>query len=277
MKHEFVFLTTSHNQFSQVRDLYSQLREKIDREFSMVCVESASGGDYSWLPSCGFHLLKTHHESFWAESNALGLDFVFSNFGDSHFHLIMINCDVRLSDWKILCGLETGLYTFYTVSAGHIGRSGYSFANRFIASHRHSRLGQKYDSRMSVDSVDIVPTRLVFISACKLNRIQKIRPRYKRLPHYGSDYVFTFEVGRLLGELWVILPWACILEDVSTTGSKSSNGSLLVRSRLFFDKRSVFRLRDRFWYAYYVSDGNPFYIVASLFKLVVQVYAKTSR
>ena len=221
MSEKLIFLTTSHNQQEQVNALHDCLSVVFSSEFHLICVESGEV-DESRIPEFRFTLVRTHSESFWAESNARGLDFIFSNFPTPHFHLVILNCDVRLSDWNVLTQVSHGIHSFFTVRDGIIERSGYSISNWFLGIHRYSRLGERYTECGVDDEVEIVPTRLILVCSTEVEKIRGIRPRYRRLPHYGADFVFTHEISCVLGAKWRLSPKAYLVETLPLQAQKQA-------------------------------------------------------
>jgi len=271
-----IFLTTSHNQSRQVSDLFYQIQNNYNDIVSFIVVESGESVFESKLINHPkFIVLKTDYSSFWAKSNAIGLEYIYSTYAKVIFDLIILNCDVRLNEWVGLHD-ENRLLTYYTVNNGIVIRSGYTISNWLLGQHYYPFLGENF-KRTSNSQVDIVPTRFIFIPRHILRTIWGIIPIFNRLPHYSSDFEFTYRIGKLSGKRWCIDTNTSIAEDYSTTGIKSVSGGFIKRITLLFQKKSVYNIKDRFWYSYLLTNDKMFitrmsYISSSIMKLIIQVF-----
>lgn len=269
-----IFLTTSHNQVSQVSDLFSEIQQNYDDLLKFIIVESGNGNHNKVIREEKVELIKTDSDSFWAKSNAIGLNYIYSNFEDDTFDLIILNCDVRLNEWVRLEN-NFKLRTFYTVDKGIIARSGFCVTNWLAARHKYPFLEKPYDEALT-SQVDIVPTRFIFISGSVLKTIWGMIPNYTKLPHYTSDLEFTYRISKYCNEKWLVDKTTFIEEDYTTSGIKNVSGSISERLKVISQRKSVYNIRDRFWYSYLLTKNKTLiikmgYISSSIMKLFIQV------
>lgn len=271
-----IFLTTSHNQINQVRNLYYQVKNNYDDLLKFIVVESGNGVyEKKLLTDENFKVLKADSDSFWAKSNAIGLKYIFTNYKAETIDLVILNCDIRLNKWvKFESGNE--LKTYFTVNNGTVTRSGYRITNWFFAKHQYPFIGKPF-SEANIVNVDIVPTRFIFIPNNILKSVWGILPNYRKLPHYISDLEFTFRISESCKKKWVIDTSTFIEEDYSTTGTKIICGSIIERFKFLNQKKSVFNIYDRFWYSYLLTRNKPLsvrigYLNSSILKLLIQVF-----
>jgi hypothetical protein len=271
-----IFLTTSHNQHNQVISLYKELRENYVDLYKFIIVESGveTFYDKKIKDNNDFILIKTNENSFWAESNSSGLKYIYSTFLEINFDLIIMNCDVKLNSWIKLSNINSPT-TFYSVLGNKVGRSGYDIQNFLTAKHLFPYLQCDIGNSKSC-YVDIVPTRFIYIPRNILKKIWGQTPNYSKLPHYSSDYEFTYRIKKIIHDKWQISNETFIEEDVSTTGDKVSYGKVVQRLSLLFKRRSVFNIKDRFWYALLITKDENLvirlsYILSSIIKLFLQL------
>ena len=234
---ENVFLTTSHNQNKQLLRLIKSISPIYAENSKLIIVES---GTNELIDNDFIKILEVDEDSFWGKSTAHGLDYIYKTF--KNINLIILNCDVQLENWhkiKSLCEPST----FYTVKNGMITRSGYKIFNKALAIHKYPYLNQKFDQAKE-SSVDIIPTRLLFVPKKDYSLIKGIKPNFIKLPHYGSDFIFTYDLKNKLGRLLKISTLTFIIEDESTTGIKSKN-SLIQRIQSINNIKSIYRFQDR--------------------------------
>lgn len=271
-----IFLTTSHNQINQVADLYHQLKKNYEDLIIFVVVESGESiYEHKLLNDKKFHVIKTESNSFWGQSNAIGLKHIYAEYQDITFDLIILNCDVRLNKWINLKS-RNELITYFTVNNGTVTRSGYCISNWFIAEHEYPFLGKPFIEATNAH-VDIVPTRFIFIPNNILKTVWGIIPNYKKLPHYTSDLEFTYRIGESSKKKWLIDISTFIEEDYSTTGTKNISGSIKQRLKVLHQRKSIYNIRDRFWYSYLITTNKSLitrigYITSSISKLMIQVF-----
>lgn len=270
-----VFLSTSYNQKDQIERLYKLLSSNFEN-FIFVVVESGEAKYYNFSKiNNNIEILYTDSSSFWGKSISIGLNSIYSTLEGSNFDLIILNCDVVLNDWKVINRIEEPK-TFYTVQDNLVARSGYNIADWYRAAHEYPFNGCNF-SEVEKEYVDIVPTRLICIPNYLVKKIKGVIPNYKKLPHYASDFEFTYRIRNILNIKWLIDDSAYIIEDKSTTGVKNASGSFKKRLKLFFNKKSVFNIKDRFWYSFLISKNQTCgkrigYIISSISKLIVQLY-----
>lgn len=273
-----VFVTTSHNQKPQVVKLLEALEKTVKGVFAFICVESSSEVDYADLKGMEqVHVVRVPSNFFWAAATQRGIDYFFHDLQASAHKLVIMNCDVQLSSWDVLNQDLPGLHSFFSSVNGVITRSGFLIQNSLLAKHHYPCLGKAVSQVSANCHVQCVPTRCVVIDRECFRWLERTRIRCERLPHYGADYVFTYELGRACSCLWELSASSLILEDTSTTGIKFPSGGLVARFSLFFNRKSTFNLFDRYWYAIYVGRGNVFYVIASIVKCFMQVLRREER
>lgn len=271
-----IFLTTSHNQFNQVQSLFNQIKINYDDLFKFIVVESGDEIDkYQLISDEEFIFINTNAESFWAESNSAGLNYIYKNYADVAFDLIILNCDIVLNEWVSLENVDE-LITFYTVDKGRVMRSGYNISNWFIAKHEYPFLNRSISEALA-KQVDIVPTRFIFIPNRILNTVWGIIPNFTKLPHYISDLEFTYRLGKLSSEKWTIKNNTFIEEDYSTTGVKNITGNVIERFKVLKKRKSIYNFKDRFWYSYLITKDKSLFVktgycTSSILKLLIQVF-----
>lgn len=270
-----IFLTTSHNQVKQVSELFFEIQKNYVDFSKFVIVESGNGNHQKIVQNEKVELIKTESNSFWAKSNSIGLEHIYLNHKEDIFDLIIVNCDVRLNKW-ISLNEENRLLTFYTNNNGIIKRSGYSISNWLLAKHDYPYLELPF-AEVSNTQVDVVPTRFIYIPYNILSLIWGILPNYIKLPHYSSDLEFTYRIRKLSGKKWHIVKNTYIEEDYTTTGTKRVSGNIIERIRLMYQRKSIYNIKDRFWYSYLITDKKSLvekagYISSSILKLMIQVF-----
>jgi hypothetical protein len=268
---KYIFLTTSHNQKDQVFFLLENLKKISDFDFLLVVVESGHC-KYDKTDS-NIISLYSNNDAFWAESNSIGLKFIYDRYDD--FSLIILNCDIHLTDWSQIKKLRQ-LSTYYTIDENTIvNRSGFNISNWYLAKHSYPYLGMLSKDVTKIE-VSTVPTRFIFIPREYTSNIRDILPDYKKLPHYSSDLAFTFEISNRLKMRWIIQIDTFIVEDLSSTGIKSGNSNLLSRIKNMNNIKSIYRPSDRINLSLKLtSDKNIIVrfsnLVSSLLKLTIQI------
>lgn len=268
---ENVFLTTSHNQHKQLSELIKSISSIYAENSKLIIVESGT----NQLRNNDFlKIIKVNNDSFWAKSNAFGLEYVYNTF--ECVNLIILNCDVQLENWNKLKYLKNPS-TFYTVKNGIVVRSGYEILNTCLAFHKYPYLNQRFEYAKD-SSVDIAPTRLLFIPKKDYPTIKGTKPDHQKLPHYGSDFVFTYDLKNKLGRRLQISTLTYIIEDESTTGIKSGN-SFVKKLRSINSIKSIYRPIDRINVSLLLTRNDPqlvriFNLIFSLLKWLLQIFKK---
>lgn len=276
MKNKIYIITTSHNQERQVLNLFDQISSELSSSQVNLIVTESGSTEY-FIPKrlqTRITILKTHSDSYWAESTYQSLRHYFElSCGSS---LIIANCDVTLENYKAICQL-TEPSTFYTINPKTkcVERSGFNIKSWTFAIHSFPFLNDPVKI-VKKSYVDAIPTRFLYIPENCVSQIKNIYPNFIKLPHYGSDYEFTYRLAQEMKKKWLISSETFLIEDNTTTGLKIAGSNRITRIRSIFHKKSIFRPKDRYNYAIQLSKNKSYvyrftYTISNLIKLIIQI------
>ena len=256
-----VFLTTSHNQSGDIQNTYERIGNLDTKDIYLVIVES---GDTSHHFSGAFashtSVINMPCTSWWSESVAAGLDYIFKTFDYTSLEKVIIhNSDVNVIEGlpKLIASSWDGksLITFNTYIEGILANGPFSLGTYrdFFLNKHASRCIVKQDAQNTEGSEwDMTPTRLIVIQGPAIEKLKDIRPRFRTLPHYCADHLFTWDLGKALGEKWHLSTTITLDESILTTGLKIGRPGRSIRS-LIFSRRSALNVRDRMLFAILIS------------------------
>lgn len=262
MENKWVVIT-AHHQAQQVYSFEKNLPS--DWKLLVVC----SSGDLVGLSSLRTTILNVDRDNFWTQAVQIGIDYLGKN--ESVDILVIANCDVTITGWQFVplskyplrCGLSV-------TPENYIRKTGFK-KRRVPGLHCYPYYKKHFNHLPDGVEVDAIFGRCMILSGQAIDALEVIRLP-KNLPHYGADIVFSYQLGKYLSKPWRFDRNIHLIEDMSTSGTKTiSISSLATRISAMEDRKSVFNYRDNMAVSRALSDGNFLYLLIARAKYFVRL------